>query len=408
MTVSIRQLGAVLVSLLAATALLAFSTIAWSEPSEDLVDEGPGGSQYAAGELIVTYEDEAPEQEVASLDEEVGAEVGEDLSEMDAKVLEFPEVKDERSEEVREEGLQRAKRELERDPAVESVYYNYVRTGMYTPNDPRFRYQYGLQKPDFDVAWSRAKGRGTRVAVIDSGAAIEHPDLKGQIAARHDFVNDNATVEDLHGHGTHTAGTVAARTGNGIGVAGGCPNCRLIVGKALDRDLSGSDSNIADAIVWSANNGAKVINLSLGGPGEKSILKNAIDYANARGAVVVAAGGNGGPGPIYPAAYANVIAVAATGPRDGRNSSFSSGSYIDVSAPGFDILSTVPGGYEYKSGTSMSSPHVAALAGLLRGQGRGLLETRYRILRTAADLGSRGKDPYYGYGRINADRATRR
>lgn len=408
MTVSIRQLGAVFVSLLVATALLAFSTAAWSEPPEDLVDVGPGGSRHAAGELIVTYKDEAPEQEVESLDEEVGAEIEENLSEVDAKVLEFPEVKAERSEEVREEALEQARQELERDPAVENVYYNHIRTGLYTPNDPRFRYQYNLQKPGFERAWTRARGGGARVAVIDSGAALNHPDLRGQAVAGRDFVNDNYTVEDLHGHGTHTAGTVAARTGNGIGVAGGCPNCRLLIGKALDRNLVGSDSDIARAIVWGANNGAKAINLSLGGPGEKSILKSAIDYATGKGAVVVAAAGNGGSGPIYPAAYRNVIAVAATGPRDGRNSSYSAGSYIDVSAPGFDIVSTAPGGYEYKSGTSMSSPHVAALAGMLRGQGRSRVATRLRILRTAVDLGPAGRDPYYGYGRINADRATRR
>ncbi|HET7477920.1 MAG TPA: S8 family peptidase [Rubrobacteraceae bacterium] len=408
MTIPARQLAVVFVSLIAAAALLAFTGAAWSEPPGDLVDEGPGGAEYAAGELIVTYEDQEHEQEVESLGEEAGATVAEDLPDADAKVLEFPEVKSERSQEVRERDLERIKEKLEKSPGVESVYYNYVRTGMYTPNDPRFRYQYGLRKPGFEKAWSRTRGRGTRVAVIDSGAAIQHPDLQGRVVAQYDFVNNNSTVEDLHGHGTHTAGTVAARTGNGIGVAGGCPGCRLIIGKALNRDLVGNDSDIANAITWSVDHGAKVVNLSLGGPGEKSILKGAIDYATRKGANVVAAAGNGGTGPIYPAAYANVIAVAATGPNDGRDSSFSTGSYIDVAAPGINILSTVPGGYEYRSGTSMSSPHVAALAGLLRGQGRGPLATRYRILRTAVDLGPRGKDPYYGYGRINADRATRR
>lgn len=409
MTVSIRQLGAVLVSLLAATALLAFSTVAWSESPEDLVDEGPGGSQYAAGELIVTYEDEAPEQEVASLDEEVGAEVGENLSEMDAKVLEFPEVKDERSEEVREEDLEQAKRELERDPAVESVYYNYVRTASFTPRDPLFRRQYGLKKAEFEEAWNRTRGRGARVAIVDSGAMTSHIDLRRKIVAQYDFRNNNSTVEDLHGHGTHVAGTAAARTSNRKGVAGGCPGCRLIIAKALGSELSGYDSDIAEGITWSADAGAKVINLSLGGPGEKSVLKNAIDYATARGAVVVAAAGNGGTaGPVYPAAYPNVLAVAATGRYDGRDSFYTTGSWIDVSAPGFDIVSTVPGGYAVKSGTSMSSPHVAALAGLLAAQGRGPGSIRNRIVRSAVDLGPRGHDPYYGAGRIDAERATRR
>lgn len=409
MTVSIRQLGAVLVSLLAASALLAFSTVAWSEPPEDLVDEGPGGSQYAAGELIVTYKDEAPEQEVESLDEEVGAEVEENLSEVDAKVLEFPEVKSERSEEVREEDLEQARQELERAPAVENVYYNYVRTASFTPRDPLFRRQYGLKKPGFEKAWSRTRGKGKRIALVDSGVQTTHPDLAGKVVAQYDFRNNNGTVEDLHGHGTHVAGTAAARTSNRKGVAGGCPNCRLLIAKALGSELSGYDSDIAEGIVWSANSGAKVINLSLGGPGGKSVLKNAIDYATARGVVVVAAAGNGGiAGPVYPAAYPNVIAVAATGPNDGRDSFYTRGNWIDVSAPGFNIISTVPGGYTVKSGTSMSSPHVAALAGLLSAQGRGPASIRGRIVSTAVDLGPRGRDPLYGSGRIDAERATRR
>ncbi|HEX2729147.1 MAG TPA: hypothetical protein VHM16_05285, partial [Rubrobacteraceae bacterium] len=178
MTVSARQLGSVLVSLLAAAALLAFSTAARSEPPEDLIDGGPGGSQHAAGELIVTFKDDAPEQEIESLDEEVGAEVEESLSGVDAKVLDFPEVKAERSEEVREEDLQQAKQELERDPAVENVYYNHVRTGFYTPNDPRFRYQYGLRKPSFEKAWNRTRGGGARVAIVDSGVDVAHPDFR--------------------------------------------------------------------------------------------------------------------------------------------------------------------------------------------------------------------------------------
>lgn len=408
MTVSIRQLGAVLVSLLAATALLAFSTATRSEPPENIVEEGPGNAQYAAGELIVTYKDEAPEQEIESLDEEVGAEIEENLSEVDAKVLEFPEVKAERSEEVREEDLEQAKQELERDPAVESVYYNYVRTASFTPRDPLFRRQYGLKKPGFENAWSRTGGKGRRIAVVDSGVQVSHPDIAGKVVAQYDFRNNNSTVEDLHGHGTHVAGTAASRTNNRKGVAGGCPSCRLLVAKAIGSELSGYDSDIADGIVWSADRGAKAINLSLGGPGEKSVLRDAINYATRKGSVVVAAAGNGGSGPVYPAAYTNVVAVAATGPRDGRNSSYTTGAWIDVSAPGFDIVSTVPGGYEYKSGTSMSAPHVSALVGLLASQGYGPGKIKRRIFGTAVDLGSRGKDPYYGYGRINADRATRR
>lgn len=403
-----RQIGITLASLIGGLAFLVFAPIAWGQTGADAVDEGPTGAPYAAGELIVTYQEEALEGEIQSAADDAGARVEKELTGLSAELLEFPRLKDERSQEVREGELDRIKRELEADPVVDSVYYNYVRTGSYTPNDPKFRHQYGLRKPGFEKAWSRARGHGARVAIVDSGAALGHVELRGKAVAKRDFVNDNNTVEDSHGHGTHVAGIVAARTGNRMGVAGGCPGCRLIVAKALNKDLVGYDSDIAAAIRWSADRGAKVINLSLGGPGEKSVLKDAIDYATRRGAVVVAAAGNSGSEAVYPAAYRNVIAVTATGPRDGRDRSYTTGRWIDVAAPGQDIVSTVPGGYEYKSGTSMSAPHVTALAGLLASQGRGPYQIRKRILGTAVDLGPRGWDSYYGAGRINADRATRR
>lgn len=409
MAVLARQVGIILVTLLATSALLAFTPVAWGQSPEEVIDEDSAGAPYAAGELIVTYEDDVSNTEADVAVQEKGAEVEEDLSGLDATLVEVPEVKAERSEEAREESLQQVKEALEGDPAVESVYYNYVRTGFYTPSDRLFGRQYGLRKAGFEGAWNRTRGRGARVAVVDSGAALRHMDLRRQVVAKYDFRNDNATVEDLHGHGTHVAGTVAARTGNVRGVAGGCPGCGLIIAKAIGRDLAGYDSDIARAITWSANNRAKAINLSLGGPGEKSVLKEAIDYATRRGAVVVAAAGNGGTsGPIYPAAYPNVVAVAATGPRDGRDSSYTTGDWIDVSAPGLDIISTTPGGYEYKSGTSMAAPHVSALVGLLASQGHRANVIRLRLARTAVDLGPRGRDPYYGAGRINASRATRR
>lgn len=407
--ISIRQTGVVLASLICALALLIFSSMARGEPAEDAVDQTPNGAQYAAGELIVTYKDEAPEPKVQALGEEDGAEVEKNFSELDAKVLEFPEVKRDASQSSRESELARKKEALEKDPAVEEVFYNYVRTGMYTPNDPKFMYQYGLKKPGFQRAWNRTRGRGTRIAVIDSGVEYGRQEFRRKVVAHRDFANDNYTVEDLNGHGTHVAGIMAARTGNGVGVAGGCPGCKLVVGKALDKNLSGYDSDIAEAISWSARKNAKVINLSLGGAGKKSVLKKAIDYATGKGAVVVAAAANPGyDGPVYPAAYNNVIAVTATGSKDRRSSSYGTGYYIDVAAPGFDILSTVPGGYAYKSGTSMATPHVSALAGLLASQGRGPGNIRYRILRTTVDLGPAGRDRYYGTGRINAEKATRR
>lgn len=408
MVVLARQMVVVLVTLLAASALLVFTPIAWGQaPGEEAIDEDSGGAPYAAGELIVTYEEDVSEGEEGAAVEAEGAEIEEELPALDAKLVEVPEVKEERSGAAREEALERVKEDLEKDPAVEEVFYNYVRTALYTPNDPHFRRQYGLRKPGFENAWSKTRGKKRRIALVDSGTDVYHREFRRQVVAGYDFVNGNATVEDLHGHGTHVAGTMVARTGNRAGVAGGCPGCKLLMAKALDKNLSGYDSDIARGIVWAADRGAKAINLSLGGEGEKSVLQEAIVHAARKGAVVVAAAGNGG-GPIYPAAYPGVVAVAATGPRDGRESSYSVGGYIDVSAPGLDIISTVPGGYSFKSGTSMSAPHVTALAGLLASQGRGPAAIKKRIRATAVDLGPRGYDPYYGTGRINAAKAVQK
>lgn len=406
MAVPGRQISTLLASLLGALALLAFSPVA---RGEDVVDHGPAGPPYAAGELLVTYEEEASDSAVESLDEEANAQVEETLPEIDARLFEFPEIKDEPSDRAREQALARIKEELERDPAVESVGYNYFYSASYTPNDPRFGEQWGLRKTGFESAWDRARGSGVRIAIVDSGAAVRHVDLRQKIALQRDLVNNDGTAEDPFGHGTHVAGTAAAETGNGRGVAGGCPNCKLLIAKVLDGDGLGTATDVAQGIIWSADHGAGVINLSLGDRHNVRVVRDAVDYATRKGAVMVAAAGNKDTSRLeYPAAYPDVIAVAATNKNDRRAPFSNYGNWVDIAAPGVGILSTVPGGYSSWNGTSMATSHVSALAGLLASQGRGPAGIKKRIFNTAVDLGPTGRDPYYGYGRIDANRATRR
>lgn len=392
-----------------------FSVSARSQPAENVLDKDPSGAPYAVGELIVAYEGgEADGSRLASVgralsdvEDATGVEVAEKIPAIGAEVLEFPEVKEDASQNSREDSLEEIKEEIEDSPGVEEVYYNYLRTGSVAANDPRFRQQYGLRKAGFPEAWRRHL-RGVRVAVVDSGVAVNHQDIRGKVVARYDFRNGNATVEDLNGHGTHVAGIIGAKTGNRIGVAGGCPRCTIVAAKALDKNLNGFDSDISKAINWSVNRGARVVNLSLGGLGQKSVMKKSIDYANSRGAIVVAAGGNFGDNrPVYPAAYGNVISVSYTDALDRRSPNSSFGRWMNVAAPGVNIVSTVPGGYHSRSGSSFSAPHVSALAGLLLGQNRSKLVTLHRVQRTATDIGPRGYDPFYGHGRINAARASR-
>jgi thermitase len=280
------------------------------------------------------------------------------------------------------------------------------------PNDTEFVVGkqldlYSLKAP---AAWNETLGVGARVAVVDTGIDGDHPDLKSKIVAQKDLVNnDDVAEDDIAGHGTNVAGTVGAVTNNGAGVAAVCPGCKLLVAKAGDSRVL-YDSDIVQGIYWSVNNRAKAINLSLGSEGNSSILEHAVDYAWEHGVVVVAAAGNDNTGrPSYPAAYRHVISVSATDQANKRARFSNYGTTVDVAAPGVTILSTVPGGgYGIKAGTSMASPHVAALAGLLASQDLSPPEIRRRIQRTATDLGATGKDNSFGWGLIDANKAVRR
>jgi thermitase len=402
-----RSSGAVVLALVVALLLLQAGVRAQEEGDGAPPLDSVGEATVVAGELIVTYEEGASEAaEDRALQAAPRAEVAEELEGANAEVVEFPRLKEDPPGEAREAALEEAKEELEDAPGVVAVDYNFVRELTFIPNDPRFKKQWGFRKTAFRYAWNKTRGGGVRVAVVDSGIAQKHPDLKRKIYLQRDFVDGDRQAEDNVPHGTHVSGTVAAVTDNRQGGAGGCPGCQLLVAKVGDRN-SLTDRDIVKGIRWSADRGAKAINMSFSGPGYSDVLKRAVDYADAKGAVLVGAAGNEGDDTrMYPAAFENVIAVAATN-RDDRRTGFSTyGDWVDVAAPGKGIISTVPGGYASYDGTSMAAPHVTALAGLLAAQGRDKAEIRDRILSTAVDLGREGRDPYYGEGRINANKAV--
>lgn len=398
------SLVAMLVAVLAALCLLLWFPTNVRGKTTEKVDKSPEGKPYAAGELLVTYEQEAPKRVEKEMPEEVSGKVEEEIEKLDSQLLIFPEVKKQGSKENRVNALEQKKAVLEEEPGVASVEYNYVRKASYIPNDSRFSRQYALEKASFPRAWNKVRGRGARIAIVDDGIDARHPDLADKIVLQKDFVNDDAVADDSpYGHGTHVAGIAAASTNNGKGIAGGCPNCKLVIAKAT-QDLSGTISDIAEAIVWSADNGAEVINLSLSGPEASEVERKAVNYATRKGAVVVGAAGNWGTNePLYPAAYPNSVSVVATD-RSDKVAGFSNyGRSVDVAAPGVGLLSTLPDGkYGYLSGTSMAAPYVSALAGLLTGKGFDQSEVRRRIENGALDLGKKGKDPRYGHGRIDA------
>lgn len=404
-----RQLSVLAVALLWAVLLLALAPGAKGEAvAQPKVDEDPSGAPYVAGELLVVYEPGTSGQAEQAVVHASGARTAENLPAR-TRLLSFPDIQREYSEKARERALQRKLDGLRDDPDVEVADYNYIyKAATFSPNDPRFGDQWGLMKTTFPRAWDRARGTGARIAVVDSGINKNHPDLTAKVAAQQDFVKDGAGIKDLYGHGTHVAGIAAALTDNSTGVAGGCPNCKLLVARVLKANGETTSEKLKQGINWSKNNNADVINLSLDSPGYDENVKMAIDDARADGVVIVAAAGNmGTTAKRYPAAYEKVIAVSATNKSDGLAYFSSHGSWVDLAAPGTNILSTGAGGGYYEDrGTSESAPFVSALAGLLASKGKTASEIRQRMQSTATDLGASGDDPKFGHGRINANRAV--
>ena len=287
--------------------------------------------------------------------------------------------------------------------------------------DPYFSYQSDMSLINADVAWGLCgvdAGEVT-IAIIDTGVDLDHPDLQANLLSGYDYVDDDSVPEDGNGHGTNVAGIAAAAL-NGIGVAGVAPTARLLPVRVLDDSGNGYLSDIAAGIVYAADR-AEVLNLSLGGASSSQTMLNAINYAvNTQGRLVVAAAGNCGDSyysyngcsylnqPLYPAAYSNVMAVAATTPSDARASFSNKGAYVDIAAPGSSIYNTYYGNtYAYVSGTSQAAPHVAGLAALVWAQNSSYTaaEVWSRITATAVDLGAAGVDASFGAGRIDVRQA---
>jgi subtilisin family serine protease len=246
------------------------------------------------------------------------------------------------------------------------------------PSDPLYGDQWGLPAIGAPAAWASLSADlpSVTVAVIDSGICASHPDLQGRITRGWDFVDNDATPDDLMGHGCGVAGIIAANANNGEGIAGVAPNARIMPLRVLDAQGLGTYSNVAAAIVYAVDNGAEIINLSLGGANASDLLADAIGYAATRGVTVVAASGNTGrEGVLYPAAYSSVIAVGAVN-RSLERAIFSTyGPQVDLMAPGQDVYTTTLTGYARANGTSFAAPHVAGVAALEKAAGRALAVT---------------------------------
>ncbi|MDT3426536.1 subtilisin family serine protease [Paenibacillus forsythiae] len=276
-----------------------------------------------------------------------------------------------------------------------------------TPNDLLYPdYQWNLPAIETGRGWNLSKGNSKiTIAVVDTGVQADHPDLHGQLLPGYNAITSGAKPDDDVGHGTHVCGIIGALVNNSEGVAGISWYNKILPVKALDNSGAGTTYSVSEGIIWAADHGAKVINLSLGNYADSQFLHDAVKYAYDKDVVLVSASGNDNTErPGYPAAYPEVLAVAATN-ASGERASFSNyGDYIDVAAPGESIASTYPGSqYAALSGTSMASPHVAALAGLVRSLNPDLTnkEVMDLMTRNTVDLGSPGHDKYYGSGQVD-------
>jgi subtilisin family serine protease len=297
--------------------------------------------------------------------------------------------------------------------------------GIVAPNDPLNYRQWPLQQIRAPEAWSITTGEPVVIALIDTGVDYNHPDLSERMTDRaswYDFVNRDTDPMDDHGRGTHVAGIAAAAGNNAIGITGLSWNARILPLKVLDARGTGSLWDVAEAIRYAADNGARVINLNVSitsdvTPPVSAMLEEAIRHARSapRGAVLIAPAGDDhmrGNLWSYPAAMAGVVAVGATTANGGHARYSTTGPYLDVAAPGGDgytgVYSTFPdSAYREMAGTSMAAPHVAGLAALILGLRPTLTpdEVAHIMRSTATDLGSYGWDPLYGHGLIDARRA---
>lgn len=324
---------------------------------------------------------------------------------------------------------------LNREKAIEFAEPNYVITSFAFPNDPLYKYQWNLKKINADKAWKYSSGKKIVVAVIDTGVAYENfkhfrklEDLENtKFTSPYNFVNNTRHANDDNGHGSHVTGTIAQSTNNGKGVAGIAHNAVIMPIKALNASGQGRLSDIADAVRYAADNGAKIINMSLGSPFGSKILSEACKYAHNKGVLIVCAAGNdNSKNPNYPASYKYCIGVSAT--RYDNNLTFYSNKYKNnfIAAPGGDLTvdqnkdgykdgilqNTIKGSpseqdYVLLQGTSMAAPHVAGAAAILMSKGVKNAEDVKKILQKTAYKKGLDLDSGYGAGILDIGSAVK-
>jgi hypothetical protein len=400
---------------LACAGAIAWPVTAFAAPHRPDLD-----APAVPGEFIIQFKRGTPAAERETAVRAHGGRLFDHLEGLDLEAAEFPALRG-KANPTAAAALIDA---LQNSPAVERVEPNYLYELFWRPNDTyadlglgnsgSVDYQWNLDRIQAFNAWDVTQGSSSVViAIIDMGIKLDHPDLSSKLLPGYDFIapgtppSNDALSED---HATRVAGIAGAATNNGMGIAGVCPNCRLLPVRVFDSSGFSTATSISDGIRWAADQGARVLNLSFGGAGASFAINQAVDYAWGKGAFMAcAAGNNNSSAYVYPAAIENCFAVAASTKSDGRltwngyGSSY--GTWVEVAAPG-DFLRTTDtnGGYANQSWTSIAAPNVAGLAGLLASQGLTNAQIRDRICATADVTPTTGTE--WRCGRINAARAV--
>jgi thermitase len=297
---------------------------------------------------------------------------------------------------------------LRRNPHIKFAEVDGVLEPELYPSDPYYSSGWHLPKIGAPTAWDSAQGNGVTIAILDSGIDATHPDLQSQIVPGWNFYDNNSNVADVHGHGTRMAGIAAAATNNGLGVAAVSFQSKIMPLRVTDTSGYGYYSMMAAALTTAADNGVRVANISFLGVSLSSTVDSAAQYMRSKGGVVVVSGGNTGVFRSDPP-RSSLTVVSATDMSDGRWSSSSWGSYIDIAAPGVGLLTTTSGGsYGTSTGTSASSAVVAGVYALMMSAKPALQPAALDniLFSTAQDLGTAGYDQYFGAGRVNAASAV--
>lgn len=306
--------------------------------------------------------------------------------------------------------LENVKAALARNPNIDFVEPNFLAQSGFTPNDTNYPSQWHWNNIAAPQGWDLSTGANDiLIAVIDSGIDPTHPDLAAKLVPGWNFVGNNADTHDVLGHGTAVAGAAGALSNNAAGVAGMAWQNPIMPLVVLDATDYASYANIASAITYAADHGAWVINISIGGSSSSSTLQNAVNYAWNKGVTILASAmNNANSTPYYPAACTNVVAVSATTSSNTLASFSSFGTWVDVAAPGANILTTNRGGgYGAWNGTSFASPIAAGLAAVMLSVNPLLSNAELVALleQNTDDLGTAGFDQYFGWGKINAQKS---